>query len=1200
MKIKDILTIDLSEDIKNVIDLEDISEQEIQSEIESYIVTDGLASEYSDFVTTFTSNILETGVWISGFYGSGKSYFGKLLGYMISNRPINGTNARDRIMQRFIGINDEAFIKNVLSRLDAVRSRVVFLDIAKQDTSKGFSFTLFRNFLKSLELPENEHGYFLFQLMFNEANFNIHSFIETNLNKNWSEIKTRLVEYARASKEIYLNQGNTQSDYENLMTTLRREIDQFSPAKLKDELTNYLQVVKNEKIVLLFDEASEAINQKKFTLLDLEGVSEALSSLGGKVWTIAIAQEKLDDVINNANVTKVQLTKVTDRFKTKIHLEATEVDVIIRNRLLKKSDEGSQVLSAHYKKNAGKIADHAAIHGAGITKTDSESNYMTYYPFYKYQFDLLQNFLFGTKGYASTKVAARGMIITTYDVIKKEVQHHDIFNTVTGWQVARAGQPQPPVRLVSRYDNAERILSQSCPAISGRKLLETINFLTEAETTPSTLPNIVKSYISNPDDYHKVQDDIIKALEMLTEAKVLLDTNKTYRITSDIEQRLLDEMNGFTVQGFIKKKQLVAAYKTANFTKTIGRITDNGVQFDFFITTENEDELTTPSLKYLKVKIKSMYSISDDRAADIELLKVQHQNDKDLIWLVPDNTNFRDMDRLIDEVERITYLEQKYNNPNSEEGKILMSFSTAKGEKQNKIKELVEASLANATSIYLYNTSQLDKDIWSTTMLTNQKQVIQNVYHKRLASQLGENVALMVIKEHNNARLHQYFTGNDFAFFDTNGNFVGDNLKVTEEILYKIRNTFIDGATLEKDLEHPPAGYAYGTVVSTIAALMRAGKVIAKYNGAEKFSWKDEGVTSIFAAAREFRKSTFKAISKSLSTVQKQELAQFLLDIEVEKYIGRRIDYNTNDFELVNAIRDTANYFRDKVQHLRNGEKDFDKLFPSAENSKEVLSMSSGAISEANYIDKAVEFLGNKDSFHNAILDINKIDKFIQNNLPKAKQWRQFTIAVDDELIKAAKPNSIIQNVKTTIDGLYSSGVVSKFAEIQQAVQKIKDEYHSVFSLAMRDCSEKYKEILQASESLIAEINALPPGLNETALSRAHNLLQYAKQRTKSNVDIDFDVKDKLSRFTYSEVLSYDELYPTKKAEIEFIRAGLIKSKTPDPAPPGPGPAPAPTKKTFKVTIPKSNISVSEYKSWLHGELQKLASASDNDEIEID
>ena len=118
----------------------------------------------------------------------------------------------------------------------------------------------------------------------------------------------------------------------------------------------------------------------------------------------------------------------------------------------------------------------------------------------------------------------------------------------------------------------------------------------------------------------------------------------------------------------------------------------------------------------------------------------------------------------------------------------------------------------------------------------------------------------------------------------------------------------MDGATLEKDLEHPLTGFTFGTVISSVAALMRAGKLIAKYNGAEKFSWRDEGVTTIFNAAREFRKASFQS-SLNHSALQKQELAQFLLDVEVAKYIGRKIDYNTNDFELVSAVRDMARHF---------------------------------------------------------------------------------------------------------------------------------------------------------------------------------------------------------------------------------------------------------------------------------------------------
>lgn len=1198
MKIRDILTIDLTEDIKNVIDLEDVSEAEIQSEIQNYIITDGLAKEYSDFVATFTSNIMETGVWISGFYGSGKSYFGKLLGYLLSNRSIAGTPARDRILQRFTGINDEALIKNSLAKLNSENCRVVFLDVAKQNTSKGLAFTLFRNFLKSLELPENEHGFILYQMLINDKQSNIYDFIYQNLGKNWSDIKTRLLEYAKAAKTIYIQQGNNENDYNNLITTIRRDIDQFSASRLKDELSNYLQINKGEKIILLFDEASEAINQLKFNLLDLEGISESLTALGGKVWTIAIAQEKLDDVINNSNVSRAQLTKVTDRFKTKIHLEATEVDVIIRNRLLNKEEDAIIKLKENYSKNSGKITDLAALNATGISKTDTVDSYITYYPFYKYQFNLLQNFLFGTKGYASTKVAARGMIITTYDILKRELQEKELYDIATGWQIAKQAQPQPPVRLVNRYENAERILKENKSRIPGRKLLETIHFLTEAEVVPTTLPNIVKSFISDPEDFHKLQDEITKALNNLVEAKILLSTNNTYRITSDIEQRLLDEMVGFSVQGFVKKKQVVTAYKSTLFIKASARITDGNLQYDFYITTDNEDELTNPSIKQLKLKLKSVYNISDNRTTDIEALKVQNQNEKDLIWLVPDNSSFIEMDRLIDDIERITYLEQKYNNPQSEEGPIIRSFSTAKSEKENRLKDLIEQSLQKATSVYLYNTFQLDKDNWQSTLQSQQRKVIQNVYSKRLASQLSDEVAVKVIKEVNNTRLHTYFHGSDFQFFDAQGNFIGENLKVAEEILFKIRNTFVDGATMEKGLEQPPTGFLFGTIISTMAALMRAGKIIVKYNGYEKFSWRDEGVNDIFSNATTFRKSSFKAIAKSLSAQQKNEIVTTLQGLKSDDYISKKIDWNANDFDLVNAVRELAKRFCDKVDDMRKQNKDFNMLFSEIDPHNEIISSFTGVVNEANYIEKAENFLNNKDAYNNAVKAIENIEKFIRNNLPKFLKWKLFASGVCDELTKSAKTNNVITQLSLEFDHLYCKEVVKNFASIEQTAQKIRDEYFEMMKNAAKNMADKYTQLKTDAEKLIEEINTFPAGLNEEALSKSKTIFQYANQRTQEKVDIDYDIKDKLSLFTYSEMLSFIELFNGKKTDLEIIKAGLIKEAPPKPEP-GKSDSP-PTTKTFTTRLPAQKLKVIQYKQWLHQELQKFAGVSDNDEIEIE
>lgn len=1197
MLIKDILTIDLSEDIKNVIDLEDISEAAIQSEIENYIITEGLADEYSSFASVFTSNILETGVWISGFYGSGKSYFGKLLGYLISNRTINGTPARDRILHRFTGINDEALVKNSIAKLNSINARVVFLDIAKQDTSKGFAYALFRNLLKSLELPENEHGFLLFSLMCDNGYGNVADFVQDKLGRNWDELKNNRTQYIGKIKELYTRLGNSDSDYNNILTTIRREIDEFSAAKLRDELINYIKVQKDEKIVFLFDEASEAINQKKFTLLDLEGLSEALSSLGANVWTIAIAQEKLDDVINNSNLSKAQLTKVTDRFKTKIHLEATEVDVIIRSRLLKKKDSAVKDLKAYYQGNAGKIAEHSSLTGAA--RTEDVESFVTYYPFYQNQFTLLQNFLFGRQGYASTKVAARGMIITTYDILKHEIQNETLYNVATGWQIAKEAQPQPPARLVNRYDNADKIFTTERIDLPGRHLLETVHFLTEAETVTASFNNIVKAYGRSPEDFHTAQGEIQKGLDILVEQKILLPSEGKYRITSDIEERLLEEMRQFSVAPFKKKQKIIKHYETSEFIKSLARITDINVAYDFFIFSDNDDDITSPKLKYLKLQVKSLFNIGEDRTGDIEQLRAKYQNDKDLICLIPDDSFFKEIDSLLDELERLAYLEEKYRNPNSEEGIIVRAFLNEKSTKESRLKELVEQCLEQGNSIYLYNVAQLNKNNWQSILNALQRQAIQNVYSKRLTAQVSDALAGSVIKEANNNRLYSHFTGlsSDFQFFDNQGNFIGDSLKPAEEILYKIRNTFVNGSDLEKDLEVPPTGYSLGTVMTTVSALMRGGKIMAKYNGDDKFSWKDAGVSNIFGAAREFRKASFKAIARSLSAAQKNSIVTSLQELEIDQHIGKKIDWNTNDFDLVNGVRELAKHFCDKVDVFKRTHKDFDTLFANLEQCKDGLGEFTGAVSEANYIDKAEAYLAGTDGYATAIDEINKAERFIRNNLEKLRQWRTFADGVGDELKKAARANAEIDRLTGEFDKLYKGEVVKNFSQLQQTIQKIKDGYYTLMVEAATDMSAKYTGLKTETDALIREINSLPPGLNDDASYRANNLLQYAEQRTSATVDVDFDVKDRKTRFTYSEILSFIELYISKKTELDILRAGLVRTM---PTKPAAGAGTKPTVKTFTAQMPGKKLKVAAYRQWLQQELQKLAGASDNDEVTID
>lgn len=286
-KINEILTLDLQEDIKNVIDLEDHSELEIQQELVSYIVTEGIGAHLYNFINQFTSNIKETGVWISGFYGSGKSYFGKMLGYIIDNPLINGTPARERFIPRLKGVHDESLIENSIRNLNSINSRVVFLDVAKQNTDRGLAFTLFTNLLKNLGFRDDIYGYMEFDLYIDGKYDAFKNKTKELEGKEWDELKksNRLV--ARVMRGVFTSMGYSEADYSDTFNVYSSAINDFSASKFRTELEKYLKYRPEEKIVFIFDEASEAISQKKYTLLDLEGISEALSSISSKVWTIA-------------------------------------------------------------------------------------------------------------------------------------------------------------------------------------------------------------------------------------------------------------------------------------------------------------------------------------------------------------------------------------------------------------------------------------------------------------------------------------------------------------------------------------------------------------------------------------------------------------------------------------------------------------------------------------------------------------------------------------------------------------------------------------------------------------------------------------------------------------------------------------------------------------------------------------------------
>ena len=1202
-KISNILTLDLQEDIKNVIDLEDRSELEIQQEIESYIVTEGIGQHLYNFTNQYTSNIKETGVWLSGFYGSGKSYFGKMLGYIIDNPMINGTPARERFIPRLKGVSDEGLIESSIRNLDVINSRVVFLDVAKQNTDSGLAFTLFVNLLKNLGFRDDIYGYMEFDLFIDGKLDEFKSKASSLEGQDWDELKTSNRKVAKVMRIVFAEMGYSEADYTDTKNVYSSAIDNFSASKLKIELEKYLKSRTNETLVFVFDEASEAISQRKFTLLDLEGISEALSSISNKVWTIAIAQEKLDDVINNANVNRSQLTKVTDRFKTKVHLESTEVDVIIRSRLLQKTDAYHKKLVDYYETNDGLVSDVTNLKSSFPTKTTSADEFATYYPFHKYQFDILQRFLFSSNALVATQIAARGMIITTFDVLRKQMLDKELYSFTPGYAICAEAQTAPPIGLVNKYDTAKKILKEKSSALDGEALLKTIHFLAHSEVVSPTVENITKSFVLDITTYYDVKPEIQDALALLIEAKVLLLSNNNYKITSDLEGKLLEEMKDFDVELFTKKRTLINCIRDFKLFAQIATFTDGSDSFKFSVLSDQDDELTGPGNKQLKLTVYNLFNISENRQDFIESLKLETQYQKDLVTLVPDNTEFSQIDKLIGEVSRYSYMVEKYSSESDPAKKqIIRDFSIIREEKEKDLRIKINSAYRNASLIYMFDENLLNVDSFKGSISEIQRKLIKNIYTKRLATSLSESLVPKIFSTCKDG-LSRLFSGDDFQFFDSHGNFTGDHLKVAEEINAKIKSRYVDGRTLESDLSGAPWGYPFGTIVSTMATLLRAGRLSIKFNGDTWFSHEQSGIQEAFTNATKFKSASFKSITATLTASQKNQAVQLLMDLEIESHAGRKVDWNTNDFDLADSIRHMAGHFIGALTTLGDTVEDFESLFPTVADQKQLLLSYAGKVTESNYIEKVEYLLANSEQFSSAIETILKAQKFIKKNFSKVREFKRFIEEVVGELKKADRQDSAIHEAQEEFDRLYKQDMVKNFGSLQQQVQIVKDSYYTLIRNAASGMSHSYQLLTGKVDAALKNLKGCPVELNVENQTKLDQLKRYCSARIIKEPVLEYAVTCKSCGYSLSDILNYTALVHNKESELLIIQSSFIAEapKTEPVAGGAPG-QPSPPKKPRKITLQVSCgvMTVREYKSLLTDQLTSLAAARPDEEIELD
>ncbi len=1222
MKIKELLKINLDEEINTVVDLDtNPTDAALKEGLDSFVLTNSLGKHLYDFLEEYNGGTMQSGVWLSGFYGSGKSYFAQIIGLLLQNKTIFGTPMRERFSVKLDGLPNEDLLRSEIGNLNRFNNIVVSFDSSKHNNVNGLPYMIFSSFLRKLGMADTWHGLLEYDLFLDGRHQEFLDAVKTATGKTWEEAIKTNEGLVRAFKPALLSMGYSAEEYNEMKSLANDTRMEYDAARLQQDLSRYLNENPEARIVFFIDEVSEAITQKKIRLDDLEGVAEALAALGRKVWTIAIAQQRLDDVIKAENVQLNSLTKVRDRFRTKIAIEADEVDTIIRHRLLDKEDIGRTVLQDYFAENNGIIADVTNIGVPGLGRTENSETYIDYYPFYKHQFKLLQYFLFGSSELTQTRVGNRGMIISAFDVLKKEIKEKEVADHchVSANQLCNQADDRVEEALSNRYRQAEDALQDhNFEYVSGRKLLQTIHFLSKSEVTHTTAENIAKSYLNRPGNYHDVLGEVKKALEILRRAQIVIATGEQFRITNEAEQRILDDMRRYDVQSWEIIQDINNIMKKRDIVKQAAMLSIGGMNVRFRVATSDGETYANGDENSLAVIFSDLLaSPGCDDSAFVDRIRQETADSKGMMTLIPSVGYRAEIKELAVELRRLKYIGERTNLTDEEQG-IVRSLCSERDIKETRLIELVGRSFLEGVAIYCFNRYALTPDTFDNILRERQQKMFENIFTKRLEAGLQDSLAPGVFTCNVN-KLHNYFGPSaDFRFFDTSGVFIGTNLSVVTEIL-AAATTFVSGKELESKLSGPPTGYSLGTIMTTLAALFRGDKVIVKFNGEEYTSCRQPGATDAFKNSRNFSKASFKAVAKSLSFKQRREIVDILKDdCDYIRNTREQISYQLNDFEIVDAIRTLSKAMIAKINDKIENE-EYRDMFRMSIAARSVFQQYQGAVTEANFLDTARTFLieSNTDEFITAVERVNGDIRFIDEKMQEVREMKAYIGEVKDQFDKATGTDAPVRDRYDDFFTRFDNDIVHHYPTLRKDTQDITDTYISTFkSLAVKTKAE-YKKLLEKADALRARLSQYPREWNARIWSELQKIENRCQPFTDISTNFDrYAVKSQRSRLDLREVASALESAPTIDNQI-FVLDAQVMTSDPNPAPqppdsdhgkskPSPQPSPQPQPQPYqpkthrlKSRIPQGAISVAQYRDWLTQQLALLNSFNEKDSVNL-
>jgi hypothetical protein len=404
-QIADLFASDINRQIEEVIKVDQTAEDIVAGEVDEYVVTDAIKRHFVDVLERYQETPLKPhegiAIWVSGFFGSGKSSFAKMLGLAIENRTVLGEPVSDRFLTRAHDPKLSVVLKAINEKIP---THTVIFDVSTdrgiRSGNQMLSQIMYRLFLASLGYSDDLD---LSELELDlEQQGELERFKEVyreETNREWDVGKSRtMFALSEASRALHKMHPVTFPLADSWAKANVNRAD-ISPGKLADRIVALMKRRKPGKsLMFVVDEVGQFVARDVQKMLDLQAVVQQLGVKGrGKHWIAVTSQEKLNELVSGLDNRNIELARLMDRFPLQVHLEPSDISEVTSRRVLSKNAGAEQTLGALFELNRGRLVQNTRVLADIRLPEVNRQSFVDLYPLLPYQIELIIQIVSGLR-----------------------------------------------------------------------------------------------------------------------------------------------------------------------------------------------------------------------------------------------------------------------------------------------------------------------------------------------------------------------------------------------------------------------------------------------------------------------------------------------------------------------------------------------------------------------------------------------------------------------------------------------------------------------------------------------------------------------------------------------------------------------------------------------------------------------------------